>query len=72
MFDLPDLNSYPGLFASLATGNSVIIKPHPGAVMPLALTVEIARDVISEAGFDPNVVTLACDAPTRLLHRIWS
>ena len=59
----PTWNSYPGLFASLATGNSVIIKPHPGAVMPLALTVEIARDVISEAGFDPNVVTLACDAP---------
>ena len=58
----PTWNSYPGLFASLATGNAVIVKPHPGAVMPLALTVEIAREVLTEAGFDPNLVTLACDA----------
>ena len=27
----PTWNSYPGLFASLATGNTVIVKPHPGA-----------------------------------------
>ncbi|MCH2138278.1 MAG: phenylacetic acid degradation protein PaaN [Phycisphaerales bacterium] len=57
----PTWNGYPGLFASLATGNAVVVKPHPGAVLPLAITVEIARDVLAEAGFDPNVVTLACD-----------
>ncbi|MCP4758428.1 MAG: phenylacetic acid degradation protein PaaN [Planctomycetes bacterium] len=57
----PTWNGYPGIFASLATGNAVIVKPHPGAVLPLALTVEIAREVLTEAGFDPNVVTLACD-----------
>jgi phenylacetic acid degradation protein paaN len=55
----PTWNSYPGLFASLATGNTVVVKPHPGAILPLAITVEIARDVLREAGFDPNVVTLA-------------
>lgn len=54
----PTWNSYPGFFASLATGNSVVVKPHPGAVLPLAITVEIAREVLKEAGFDPNVVTL--------------
>ncbi len=54
----PTWNSYPGLFASLATGNAVIVKPHPGAVLPLAITVEIVREVLQEAGFDPNVVTL--------------
>lgn len=54
----PTWNSYPGLFASLATGNAVIVKPHPGAILPLAITVEIARDVLREAGFDPNIVTL--------------
>ncbi|MEE2906404.1 MAG: phenylacetic acid degradation protein PaaN [Planctomycetota bacterium] len=59
----PTWNGYPGLFASLATGNAVIIKPHPGAVLPLAITVEIAREVLDEAGFDPNLVTLACDTP---------
>ena len=55
----PTWNSYPGLFASLATGNTVVVKPHPGAILPLALTVETARDVLLEAGFDPNVVMLA-------------
>jgi phenylacetic acid degradation protein paaN len=54
----PTWNSYPGFFASLATGNCVVVKPHPGAILPLAITVEIAREVLKEAGFDPNVVTL--------------
>ncbi len=54
----PTWNSYPGLFASLVTGNAVIVKPHPGAILPLAITVEVARQVLAEAGFDPNVVTL--------------
>ncbi|MCH8251828.1 MAG: phenylacetic acid degradation protein PaaN [Planctomycetes bacterium] len=58
----PTWNSYPALFASLATGNAVIVKPHPGATLPLAITVEIAREVLAEAGFDANVVTLAADA----------
>jgi phenylacetic acid degradation protein paaN len=54
----PTWNGYPGLFASLATGNAVIVKPHPNAILPLAITVRIARDVLAEAGFDPNVVVL--------------
>jgi len=58
----PTWNSYPGLFASLATGNAVVVKPHPGAILPLALTVKIAREVLAEAGLDPNVVTLFAHA----------
>ncbi len=54
----PTWNGYPGLFASLATGNAVVVKPHPNVILPLAITVRIARDVLAEAGFDPNVVTL--------------
>jgi phenylacetic acid degradation protein paaN len=57
----PTWNSYPAIFASLATGNAVVIKPHPGAILPLAVTVEIAREVLKEQGFDPNVITLAAD-----------
>lgn len=57
----PTWNSYPALFASLATGNPVIVKPHPGAALPLAITVEVAREVLRESGFDPNLVTLAAD-----------
>src|SRR5215207_5707778 len=59
----PTWNSYPGLFASLATGNAVVVKPHPRAVLPLAVTVRYAREVLAEAGFDPNLVLLAAEAP---------
>ncbi|GAA4911341.1 phenylacetic acid degradation protein PaaN [Streptomyces coeruleoprunus] len=59
----PTWNGYPGLFASLATGNAVLVKPHPRAALPLALTVRIARDVLAEAGFDPNLVALAAERP---------
>ena len=59
----PTWNSYPGLFASLVTGNPVIVKPHPRAVLPLAITVAVARDVLAEAGFDPDLVLLAAETP---------
>jgi len=59
----PTWNAYPGLFASLATGNPVIVKPHPNAILPLAITVEIGRQVLAEAGFDPNALLLAADEP---------
>ncbi|MCX5369306.1 phenylacetic acid degradation protein PaaN [Streptomyces sp. NBC_00103] len=59
----PTWNGYPGLFASLATGNAVLVKPHPRAVLPLALTVGVAREVLAEAGFDPNLVALAAERP---------
>ncbi|MEU7000576.1 phenylacetic acid degradation protein PaaN [Nonomuraea sp. NPDC046570] len=62
----PTWNAYPGLFASLVTGNPVIVKPHPGAILPLAITVSIAREVLAEAGFDPDLVTLAAEEGTGL------
>ena len=58
----PTWNSYPGLFASLVTGNAVVVKPHPFAVAPLALTVEVAREVLAEAGFSADLVALAPEA----------
>ncbi len=57
----PTWNSYPGLFASLATGNTVIVKPHPAAILPLAITLEVARQVLVEEGFSPDIVLLAVD-----------
>jgi phenylacetic acid degradation protein paaN len=57
----PTWNSYPGLFASLVSGNPVVVKPHPRAVLPLAITVSIAQSVLTEYGFDPNLVTLAAE-----------
>jgi len=58
----PTWNSYPGVFASLATGNAVIVKPHPQAILPLAISVEIMRGTLRRAGFDPNLVQLAVDS----------
>ncbi|HSU74072.1 MAG TPA: phenylacetic acid degradation protein PaaN [Terrabacter sp.] len=58
----PTWNAYPGIFASLVTGNPVVVKPHPRAVLPLAISVEIAREVLAEAGFDPALVQLAAEA----------
>ncbi|RCV54756.1 phenylacetic acid degradation protein PaaN [Marinitenerispora sediminis] len=63
----PTWNSYPGLFASLVTGNPVIVKPHPRAVLPLAITVAVAREVLAEAGYDPDTVLLAAEQPDERL-----
>lgn len=59
----PAWNAYPAVLANLATGNPVVVKPHPTGVLPLAIAVEIGRDCLREAGFDPNVLTLAVDTP---------
>jgi phenylacetic acid degradation protein paaN len=57
----PTWNAYPAMFASLATGNAVIVKPHPTAILPMALAVRTCREVIAAAGFEPDLVTLCLD-----------
>ena len=57
----PLWNAYPALCASLATGNPVVLKPHPSAILPVALVVKTCREVLAEAGFDPNLVALVAD-----------
>ena len=59
----PIWNSYSGIFASLATGNPVIVKPHPAAILPLALSVRVLREVLVEAGLPADAVLLAAEAP---------
>ncbi|HSE10854.1 MAG TPA: phenylacetic acid degradation protein PaaN [Nocardioidaceae bacterium] len=66
----PTWNSWPGLFASLACGNPVVVKPHPGAVLPLAITVQAAQEVLAEAGFDRNLITLAAEDPADRLAAV--
>lgn len=65
----PNWNAYPGFFASLVTGNAVIVKPHPNVILPLALTVAVARQTLKEAGFDPNLVALLVDDPDAPIAR---
>jgi phenylacetic acid degradation protein paaN len=57
----PTWNAYPAMFASLATGNPVIVKPHPIAILPMAIVVQECRKVLADYGCDPNLVTLAVD-----------
>ncbi|MBX3137102.1 phenylacetic acid degradation protein PaaN [Candidatus Obscuribacterales bacterium] len=57
----PTWNTLPGLYASLIAGNAVIVKPHPKAIYPIAIVIGMIQDVLSENGFDPNLVMLAVD-----------
>ena len=59
----PAWNAWPALLANLATGNPVVLKPHPGGVLPVAIAVETARDVLAAAGFSRELVTLVADEP---------
>ncbi len=57
----PTWNTVPGLYASLITGNPVIVKPHPGAVLPIALVVAEIRNVLRQQGLDADICQLAPD-----------
>ncbi|MBK7186365.1 MAG: phenylacetic acid degradation protein PaaN [Ignavibacteria bacterium] len=63
----PVWNTVPGMFAGLATGNSVIVKPHPGAVYPIAIVIADLRAVITEIGLDANIIQLAVDTSEKPL-----
>lgn len=57
----PTWNTVPGLYADLITGNTVIVKPHPKAILPIAIVVAEIQKVLKDNGFDPNIVQLAVD-----------
>ena len=65
----PTWNSVPGIYASLITGNPVIIKPHPGAVLPIALVVSEIQKVLQETGNDPNICQLAVDTFDQMITK---
>ena len=66
----PTWNSWPGLFASLVCGNPVVVKPHPRAVLPLAITVQVCQEVLTETGFSADLVTLAAEDPAEGLAKV--
>lgn len=66
----PTWNAWPSMMASLATGNAVIVKPHPATVLPMALSVRIFRQALATAGFDPNLVTLATDSSVEPIGKL--
>ncbi len=66
----PTWNAWPSMMASLATGNAVIVKPHPATVLPMAISVRVFRQVLGAAGFDANLVTLALDTTTEPIGKV--
>ena len=65
----PIWNSVPGIFASLITGNTVIVKPHPKSVYPIAIVVEEIQKALQAKGIDPNVCQLAVDSSKNLITK---
>ena len=57
----PVWNSLPAVYASLMTGNPVIMKPHPGAILPIAIVIAEIRNVLKEAGLPADICQMAVD-----------
>ncbi len=57
----PIWNTVPGLFANLITGNVSIVKPHPKAILPIAIVIAELQRVFLDNGIDPCAVQLAVD-----------
>lgn len=57
----PTWNSVPGLFATLITGNTAIVKPHPKSIYPIAIVVAEIQKALQAKGLDINICQLAVD-----------
>ncbi len=65
----PTWNSVTGIYGSLVTGNTVIVKPHPGAILPIAIFVAEIQRVLSDNNCNPHVCQLAIDTFDRMITK---
>ena len=65
----PTWNSVTGIYGSLITGNSVIVKPHPGAILPIAIFVSEIQKVLAENNLDPTICQLAVDTFDKMITK---
>ncbi len=65
----PTWNSVTGIYGSLMTGNSVIVKPHPGAILPIAIFVAEIQNVLKENNLDPTTCQLAVDTFDKMITK---
>ena len=65
----PTWNSVTGIYGSLMTGNPVIVKPHPGAILPIAIFVAEIQNVLAENQLDPNTCQLAVDTYDKMITK---
>ena len=65
----PTWNTVPGLFATLITGNTAIVKPHPKSIYAIAIVVAEIQNALQQKGIDTNVVQLAVDSSDKLITK---
>ena len=65
----PTWNSVTGIYGSLVTGNTVLVKPHPGAILPIALVVAEIQNVLVANNLDPNTCQLAVDTFDKMITK---
>lgn len=65
----PVWNTVPAVYADLITGNSVIIKPHPKSVLPIAIVVAEIQKSLVKYGYDANTLQLAVDSSENLITK---
>lgn len=65
----PTWNSVTGIYGSLMTGNPVIVKPHPGSILPIAIVVAEIQRVLAENNLDPNICQLAPDTFDKMITK---
>jgi phenylacetic acid degradation protein paaN len=65
----PTWNSVTGIYGSLITGNPVIVKPHPGAILPIAIFVAEIQKTLLENNLDPNICQLAVDTFDKMISK---
>lgn len=65
----PTWNSVTGVYGSLVTGNPVIVKPHPGAILPIAIVVAEIQNVLAENNLDPSTCQLAVDTYDKMITK---
>ena len=65
----PTWNSVTGIYGSLITGNPVIVKPHPGAILPIAIIVAEIQKVLKQNGLNPETCQLAVDTFDKMITK---
>ncbi len=65
----PTWNSVTGIYGSLMTGNPVIVKPHPGAILPIAIVVAEIQKVLAENNLDPDICQLGADTFDKMITK---
>lgn len=65
----PTWNSVTGIYGSLITGNPVIVKPHPGAILPIAIFIAEIQNVLSENNLDINICQLGADTFSKMITK---